>query len=114
MDYLQDILQEVDDIIAFTSEGEDAFMKDVKTQKAVIRSYEVIGEISKRLPSDFRTAHTEIDWRKLITFRDFLAHNYEFIGLRYVWDAVQDASNLRGTIESFLANLTDSEESDKT
>ena len=112
--YLQDLIQEIDDIIAFTQEGEAAFMQDVKTQKAVIRSYEVIGEISKRLPSDFRTANTQIDWRKLITFRDFLAHNYEFIGLRYVWDAVQDAPNLRATIESFITALTNDKEADET
>ncbi len=52
--YLRDMLQELDDIGAFTVEGETAFLQDVKTQKAVIRSYEVIGEIAKRLPADLR------------------------------------------------------------
>lgn len=106
-DYLYDILREIDDIIAFTVEGEAVFMQDVKTQKAVIRSYEVIGEIGKRLPDDFRTANTSIDWRRLITFRDFLAHNYELIGLRYVWDAVKDVHNLRETVKSLIENLHD-------
>lgn len=82
-DYLQDILQELEDIAAFTTEGETAFSQDVKTQKAVIRSYEVVGEICKRLSSDLRSNNAQIDWRKLITFRDFLAHNYELIALRY-------------------------------
>ena len=109
-DYLRDLLQELDDITAFTSEGESAFVQDVKTQKAVIRSYEVIGEIGKRLPDEFRKANPQVDWRRLITFRDFLAHNYELIGLRYVWDAVKDAPNLRATIENMLASLPDEEE----
>lgn len=108
--YLQDILQEIDDIIAFTIEGEAAFMQDVKTQKAVIRSYEVIGEIGKRLPDDFRTANTQIGWRRLITFRDFLAHNYELIGLRYVWDAVKDAHDLRQAIKDLMENLPDNDD----
>lgn len=43
-DYLRDMVQELDDIAHFTLEGEASFMRDVKTQKAVIRSYEVIGE----------------------------------------------------------------------
>jgi uncharacterized protein with HEPN domain len=63
-DYLRDILQELDDIAAFTGEGQEAFMNDVKTQKAVIRSYEVVGEICKRLPDSIRTANAQIDWRK--------------------------------------------------
>lgn len=112
INYLYDILQELDDILAFTVEGETAFMQDVKTQKAVIRSYEVIGEIGKRLSDDFRTANTQINWRRLITFRDFLAHNYELIGLRYVWDAVKDVHNLRGTIQALLESLNDDVDKD--
>ncbi len=98
--YLQDILQEIDDIITFTAEGKDAFMDDVKTQKAVIRSYEVIGEICKRLGAEFREKHATINWRQLITFRDFLAHNYDFIRLQYIWNAVEDVHNLRQTFQS--------------
>ena len=106
-DYLRDLLQELDDISAFSADGKDAFMADVKTQKAVVRSYEIVGEIAKRLPADMRAAHPYIDWRKLITFRDFLAHNYDVIGLRYVWDAVEDVSHLRAGIEAILSGLDD-------
>lgn len=106
-DYLRDILQELDDILAFTVDGKAAFMQDVKTQKAVIRSYEVIGEIGKRLPNAFRATNSQIDWRKLITFRDFLAHNYEWIGLRYIWDAVEDVQHLRTEVQALLESLPD-------
>lgn len=112
-DYLHDLVQELDDILAFTTEGEAAFMQDVKTQKAVIRSYEIIGEIGKRLPDDFRTANTQIDWRRLITFRDFLAHNYDLIGLRYVWDAVKDVNNLKAAVQALLVSLADDESGNK-
>ncbi|GIV82160.1 MAG: DUF86 domain-containing protein [Anaerolineae bacterium] len=104
-DYLRDILRELDDIATFTAEGKDVFMADTKTQKAVIRSYEVIGEICKRLPAELRAANPQLDWRKLIAFRDFLAHNYELIALRYVWDAVEDLPALRAAFESMLAAL---------
>ncbi len=104
-DYLQDILQELNDVADFTTGGEEAFMTDLRTQKAVIRSYEVVGEIAKRLPGELRNAHTEIDWRRLTTFRDFLAHNYDLIVLRYVWDAVEDLPNLRAKIEAVLATV---------
>jgi uncharacterized protein with HEPN domain len=103
--YLRDLLQELADIAAFTVDGEAAFAQDVKTQKAVIRSYEVIGEIAKRLPTDLRDAHDQIDWRKLITFRDFLAHNYDKVVLRYLWDAGEDLPKLQAAIEKMLQEL---------
>lgn len=106
-EYLQDLLQELDDIAAFTLEGETVFRADRKTQKAVIRSYEVIGEICKRLPPELREVNPQIDWRKLITFRDFLAHNYDLVALRYIWEAVEDQPNLRATVQALLDGLED-------
>ena len=113
-DYLRDLLQELDDIIAFTVDGKAAFMEDVKTQKAVIRSYEVVGEIVKRLPDDFRNAHPQVNWRTLAGFRDFLAHNYDLIAQRYVWDAVEDVGQLRATVQALHDTLptADDEEPD--
>lgn len=103
--YLHDFLHELDDIAAFTSEGNIAFMKDVRTQKAVIRSYEVIGEIVKRLPAELRSAHPEINWQRLVGFRDFLAHNYREIIVEFVWEAVEDVPTLRAAVEALLKSL---------
>jgi uncharacterized protein with HEPN domain len=94
-DYLRDMLRELDDIAAFTASGRATFMTDTKTRKAVIRSYEVLGEIAKRLPEDLREATPELDWRRLIGFRDFLAHHYEEVILESIWVAVEDLPNLR-------------------
>ena len=104
-EYLLDIVQELDDIAAFTGEGEIAFEHDIKTQKAVLRSYEVIGEICKRVSQDVREQNPQIDWRKLINFRDFLAHNYEIIANRFVWEAVMDGPSLRQKIVEIIENL---------
>ena len=104
-DYLRDLLQELDDIATFTSEGKPGFFTDAKTRKAVIRSYEVIGEIAKRLPDNLRNANPQVDWRKLIGFRDFLAHHYEEVILELIWDAVEDLPALRATITKMLDDL---------
>ncbi|MCC6800899.1 MAG: DUF86 domain-containing protein [Anaerolineae bacterium] len=104
-DYLRDLLQELDDIATFTSEGKPGFFTDAKTRKAVTRSYEVIGEIAKRLPDNLRNANPQVDWRKLIGFRDFLAHHYEEVILEFIWDAVDDLPALRATITKMLDDL---------
>lgn len=104
-DYLQDLLRELNDIEAFTIEGKASFEADTKTQKAVIRCYEVVGEIARRLPSIYRDKYHDIDWRKLIKFRDFLAHNYDRIVMRFLWEAVEDIPNLRAAVETMLRDL---------
>ncbi|MBK8138699.1 MAG: DUF86 domain-containing protein [Chloroflexi bacterium] len=47
---LNDLLIQVKDIEEFTQGGRDFFLRDRKTQNAVARCYEIIGEIVKQLP----------------------------------------------------------------
>lgn len=104
-DLLEDLRQELQDIENFTTGGEAEFMSDIRTQKAVIRSYEVVGEITKRLPPPLLEVNSQVEWRKLVSFRNFLAHNYDLIVLRYVWEAVEQLPTLRAAAEAMLASL---------
>ena len=42
--YLDDIVHAIDRILTYTSDGRDAFLADPRTQDAVIRNLEVVGE----------------------------------------------------------------------
>jgi uncharacterized protein with HEPN domain len=106
-DFLHDMLSELDDIAAFTESGIEESMRDVKTRKAIIRSYEVVGEISKRLPPAVREANPQIDWRRLIGFRDFLAHHYEEVIFQNIVNAIEDLPRLRAALEALLTTLPD-------
>lgn len=103
--YLEDMLDYLKAIESFTSEGYEAFTGDLKTQFAVIRAYEVIGEIAKRFPESFQTVNSHINWRELINFRDFLAHNYQRVKLVNIWAAIEDLPNLKAAVEDLLAKL---------
>lgn len=107
--YLKDSLDHLDAVREFTLDGREKFLLDRRTQMAVIRAYEVIGKIVKRLPQSLKDENPQIDWRKLIGFRDFLAHNYEEVILQFVWNAVEDLPNLRAAVETMLASLPDDE-----
>ena len=48
--YLAQILERIKRILAYTAEGKEAFFADARTQDAVIRNFEVIGEAAKRIP----------------------------------------------------------------
>lgn len=108
--YLRDLLDQLQKVEDFTTNGREAFFSDEKTQYAVMRAYEVIGEIVKRLPQSVRESNTQINWRKLVGFRDFLAHNYEELILEFVWNAVEDLPNLRAAVETLLNTLSGDEE----
>ena len=55
LDYLNDILETIEKITGFIDRlTYDEFSKDDKTQFAVVRGLEIIGEAAKRIPIDVR------------------------------------------------------------
>ena len=63
--YLAQILERIDRIREYTIDGKAAFFADPRTQDAVIRNFEVIGEAAKRIPDEYRKDHPLIPWREL-------------------------------------------------
>lgn len=87
--YLNDIIEASGKIRAYTA-GMDygAFLVDGKTQDAVVRNLEIIGEASGRLPEELRAAAPEIEWRKIVGIRNILAHEYFGVSLPVIWDVI--------------------------
>jgi uncharacterized protein with HEPN domain len=80
--YLDDILEAIHQIQTYVAdENEDAFAKDRKTQDAVIRNLEIIGEAAGNLPEHMQRSEPEIDWRKITGLRNILIHEYFGINL---------------------------------
>ncbi|MBK8796613.1 MAG: DUF86 domain-containing protein [Anaerolineales bacterium] len=49
-------------------------MEDATLQRAFVRSIEIIGEASKRIPDDFKQKHSHLEWRSMAGMRDRLIH----------------------------------------
>lgn len=93
-------------LIEYAQVGHDAFMTDVRTQDAVLRRLEIVGEAVKRLPSEFRDAHPTIPWRRIAGFRDVAIHHYDRVDLDRVWVlADRDAPVLLEQVRKLLAEL---------
>ncbi|MBX3064619.1 MAG: DUF86 domain-containing protein [Anaerolineae bacterium] len=104
--YLHDLLARASMIRDFTVEGRDEFMTSLKTQESVIRCFEVIGEVVKRLPENILTPYHDVPWKQLAGFRDVLIHQYDKIKLHLVWDAVeQDVPHLEEAVTNILRSL---------
>jgi uncharacterized protein with HEPN domain len=104
--YLAHILERATRIEEYVRDGEAAFMHDTKTQDAVIRNFEVIGEAAKRVPLEYREEHPSIPWQLMADFRDVLIHGYEGVDLGRVWiTACRDLPAVRATIAAILPPL---------
>ena len=100
--YLQDIVQAIVHIDAYVADmAFDSFALDTKTQDAVVRNLEIIGEAVKRLPDEFRTAHPDIAWRPAAAMRGFLIHEDPDVDMQAVRDTFQtDLPPFRRAIET--------------
>jgi uncharacterized protein with HEPN domain len=106
IDYLWDMLAYIARIEQSTEDGREIFVATTLIQDAVIRQYEVIGEIAKRLPLELLEAHPTIDWRAIKGFRDFLAHNYDRIDVAIIWDAIDKLPLLKNAVETMIHDLS--------
>jgi uncharacterized protein with HEPN domain len=53
-----------------------------------LRNLEVIGEAAKHIPADIRAKVEGLDWRRVIGFRDVVAHAYFGIDEAILWNIV--------------------------
>jgi len=88
--YLAHIRDAVQAIREYTEEGEGVFLKDRKTQDAVIRNLEIIGEAVKNLPVELTEKYSGIPWKNIAGIRDRLIHHYFGVNLKMVWGVVEN------------------------
>lgn len=68
----------------------DKFSEDIKTQDAVVRTLEIVGEATKRLSPALREQHPEMPWKDMAGVRDKLIHDYFGVNFDIVWQIVTE------------------------
>ncbi len=68
-----------------------AFLADRKTQSAVERQLEILGEAAKRLSPEYRERHPHVPWRRIAGLRDVLIHRYDNVDPNIVWETIDVA-----------------------
>ncbi len=84
----------IDEIVFLSKESasvsEEQFMHDEVRQRAFSRSLEIIGEAIKNIPDEYKSSHTDIDWKSFAGLRDKLIHHYFGVDYALVWDVVKN------------------------
>lgn len=103
-EYLRHILDETEFILQKTSQlKKDNFLKDEVLKRAIVRSLEIIGEATKKLPDDIKSKHSQIAWRAIAGTRDKLIHDYFGIDYDIVWDIISnEIPDLKSIVEEIL------------
>lgn len=106
-DLLQDIAESIERIISYTENVHyEQFKKDLKTQDAVFRNIEIMGEAVKLLPEAIKSQYSNIPWKNIAGTRDKLIHDYFGVNIDIVWDIVlNEIPDLRLKIKSIGIHL---------
>ena len=106
---LTDIDQAGADSEIFTGGMDSA---EARTQAAVERKFEIIGEAVNRLHKDHpELARRILEMRRIVDFRNFLAHGYDDVAPRVVWlYASSSLPQSRNVVQALIAELEAREE----
>ena len=86
IDLLNDIKEAMKRIIYYTNDIEiEEFYNDIRTQDAVVRNIEIIGEAVKLLEEKTINLDKTIEWSAMAKTRDRLIHHYFGVDYDIIW-----------------------------
>lgn len=89
--HLLDILQACRAVAGFIAgRDERSFREDDLLRSAVARKIEIIGEATRRISTELRTAQPLIPWRGMAGIRDRLIHGYDDVDWSKVWNVATE------------------------
>ena len=68
--------------------SKDDLYNDPMFRFAIERQLEIIGEAANHLSEELQLNNPEIEWRKIVAFRNFIVHEYFGVDLELVWDII--------------------------
>lgn len=104
-EFLRHILDECSYIMSVSENlSFENFLEDETLKRAVVRSLEIIGEATKKIPADFKVKWNTIQWKNMAGMRDRLIHDYIGVNYSIVWDVMKNKiPEMHKEISNFLS-----------
>ncbi|MEZ0484473.1 HepT-like ribonuclease domain-containing protein [Fibrella aquatica] len=91
IEFLKHIADECEYLLSVSADlSKDTFLEDETLKRAVVRSLEIIGEATKKIPVDFKLKWSFIQWKNMAGMRDRLIHDYIGVNYSIVWDVLKN------------------------
>lgn len=91
IEFLEHILKELTFITKHSEQvSYDEFVNNDLINRTYIRSLEIIGEASKKVPDEIRFKYKEVDWRGMAGLRDILIHEYFQVDYELIWQVLKE------------------------
>jgi uncharacterized protein with HEPN domain len=101
--YLRHILECIRRIEVNVAGGREQFMASHTLQDAVLRNLQTMTESTQRLSNTLKAAYPDVEWRRIIAFRNVLVHDYLGIDLERIWEIIQrDVPSFKRAIAAML------------
>lgn len=87
IEFLYDIKEAIRRIKTYIGKTDyEEFLKDIKTQDAVVRNLEIIGEATKNISEGLKKKYSKVSWKDLARVRDKVIHFYFGVNYDIVWN----------------------------
>ena len=91
IEWLSDIKEAIRRISLYIEKmSYEEFLEDIKTQDAIVRNLEIIGESAKNISGDFEKKYRQLPWKDLAKVRDKLIHHYFGVNYDIVWEIAKE------------------------
>src|SRR5437879_2318658 len=91
IEFLKHIADECTYLLSINNNlSKDEFLDDETLKRAVVRSLEIIGEATKKIPANYKVKWSSIQWKNMAGMRDRLIHDYIGVNYSIVWDVLKN------------------------
>lgn len=104
LDFLCHILEECGFILRVKSgRSRQQLLDDEVISRAIVRSLEIIGEATKKVPEEVKVKYPHVPWAEMAGMRDVLIHDYFGIDYDVVWNTIStDIPELHEALETII------------
>jgi uncharacterized protein with HEPN domain len=99
----------------FVAIGKEAYLQSPLIQSAVAYQIQIIGELFREVPSDFRNLYSQIEWHNWVGLRHIIVHKFFDLDFDVIWKIVEiELPKLKIEVEKILQDLNQSGGTDES